>query len=55
MLWLFEDMWAAAHKDPAMRHGQDLNLVPAPLLRATHRSGALLMPMPLTYDNEHAT
>ena len=42
------------------RHGlgvanQDINLVPAPLLRATHKSGALLMPMPLTYDNAHAT
>ena len=34
---------------------QDINLVPAPLLRATHRTGALLMPMPLTYDSAYAT
>ena len=34
---------------------QDINLVPAPLLRATHRAGALLMPMPLTYDAAHAS
>ena len=35
--------------------GQDINLVPTPLLRSTHRTGAMLMPMPLTYDTEHAT
>ena len=28
----------------------DIHLVPAPLLRATHLSGRLLTPMPLTYD-----
>ena len=35
--------------------GQDINLVPTPLLRSTHKAGALLMAMPLTYDNEHLT
>ena len=27
--------------------GQDIHLVPAPLLRATHKTGGMLMPMPL--------
>ena len=30
--------------------GQDIQLVPAPLLRATHLGGSTLTPMPLTYD-----
>ena len=29
---------------------EDIHLVPAPLLRATHLGGRLLTPMPLTYD-----
>ena len=31
------------------RVGADINLVPTPLLRATHRGGSMLMPMPYTY------
>jgi len=33
----------------------DIHLVPAPLLRATHMSGRVLTPMPLTYDTAHAS
>ena len=34
---------------------EDIHLVPAPLLRATHSAGRLLTPMPLTYDAAHAS
>ena len=34
---------------------EDIHLVPAPLLRATHLGGKLLTPMPLTYDTANTS
>ena len=36
------------------RMEQEINLIPAPLLRATHNAGNLLMPMPYTYAAAYA-
>ena len=36
------------------RMEQEINLIPAPLLRATHNAGNLLMPMPYTYGAAYA-